>query len=149
MYSVYRIPSQMYIVLEYLRGGELLKAVCQRKRYTEDDARALLRPILEGVRYLHSRDVIHRDIKPENLILSDKSLGSVIKIVDFGFACLTDRDEELKARNGDSGSVSPASSASSRASSLMRGTTSADTSAASPGRDRGAGGTLQSVCNRL
>ena len=136
MYSVYRIPSQMYIVLEYLRGGELLKAVCQRQRYTEDDARALLRPILEGVRYLHSRDVIHRDIKPENLILSDKSLGSVIKIVDFGFACLTDRDEELKARNGDSGSVSPASSASSRASSLMRGTTPADTSAASPGRDR-------------
>ena len=94
MHAVYRVPNQLYIVLDYLRGGELLKAICQRKRYTEDDARALLRPILEGVRYLHSRDVIHRDIKPENLILSDKSLGSQIKIVDFGFACLVEREEE-------------------------------------------------------
>lgn len=98
MHAVYRVPNQMFIVLEYLRGGELLKAICQRKRYTEDDARAILRPILEGVRYLHSRDVIHRDIKPENLILSDKSLGSQIKIVDFGFACLVDRSGEGTSR---------------------------------------------------
>ena len=98
MHAVYRIPNQMFIVLEYLRGGELLKAICQRKRYTEDDARAILRPILEGVRYLHSREVIHRDIKPENLILSDKSLGSQIKIVDFGFACLVDRSAEGGSR---------------------------------------------------
>ena len=55
------------------------------------------------MRYLHSRDVIHRDIKPDNLILSDKSLGSAIKIVDFGFACLVDQKDELKARTGEDG----------------------------------------------
>ncbi len=135
MYAVYRIPSQMYIVLEYLRGGELLKAVCQRQRYTEDDARALLRPILEGVRYMHSRDVIHRDIKPDNLILSDKSLGSLIKIVDFGFACLVDRNEELRARNGE-GVSSPSSSPQLSRASSTTSTATAPPPDASPGRNR-------------
>ena len=122
MHAVYRIPNQMFIVLEYLRGGELLKAICQRKRYTEDDARALLRPILEGVRYLHSRDVIHRDIKPENLILSDKSLGSQIKIVDFGFACLVDRSDEAGFFRRHSFSSGSGKSSSDKNSSYLCGT---------------------------
>ena len=86
--------TQLFIVLEYLRGGELLKAVCQRKVYTEDDARALLLQIFEGIRYIHSKGIIHRDIKPENLILSTKSLDNLIKIVDFGFACHADPNQE-------------------------------------------------------
>jgi serine/threonine protein kinase len=82
--------TQLYIVLEYLQGGELLKAVCARKRYNEDDARDLLLQIFEGIRYIHSRGVIHRDIKPENLILSSKKEDNKVKIVDFGFAMLRD-----------------------------------------------------------
>ncbi len=94
MHEVYKVPDKLFIVLEYLKGGELLKAICQRQRYTEDDARALVLQIVEGVRHIHSRGVIHRDIKPENLILANKSLGSPIKIVDFGFACLCDQERE-------------------------------------------------------
>ena len=87
-------------MLEYLRGGELLKAVCQRQRYTEDDARALMLQILQGIKHIHEKGVIHRDIKPENLILSKKTLDSPIKIVDFGFATLiTEQEEEQMFQN--------------------------------------------------
>jgi calcium/calmodulin-dependent protein kinase I len=90
--------AQLFIVLEYLQGGELLKAVCQRKRYIEDDARQLLLQIFQGIAYIHARGVIHRDIKPENLILSRKSLDSSIKIVDFGFATLISEQEKIQER---------------------------------------------------
>jgi len=85
--------TQLYIVLEYLQGGELLKAVCARSRYNEDDARELLLEIFEGIRYIHSRGIIHRDIKPENLILSSRGTSNKVKIVDFGFAVLSDELE--------------------------------------------------------
>eukprot|EP00605_Chrysophyceae_sp_TOSAG23-4_P002825 GSChrysophyteH1.ASY1.ANO1.3110.1 assembled CDS len=100
-------PARLFLVLEYLQGGELLRAVCQRKRYTEDDARQLMLQILEGIRYIHSRGVIHRDIKPENLILNKKNLDSNIKIVDFGFATLTDEQDKLNFLCGTQGYMAP------------------------------------------
>lgn len=95
--------TQLYIVLEYLQGGELLQAVCARKRYNEDDARDLMLQIFEGICYIHSRGVIHRDIKPENLILSSKSENNKVKIVDFGFAMLSDDADAANETKRSSG----------------------------------------------
>lgn len=72
--------------MEYLKGGELLQAICQREFYSEGDARKLLRQIASALHYIHQREVIHRDIKPENLILADVSFNSPVKLVDFGFS---------------------------------------------------------------
>src|SRR5688500_6267313 len=72
--------------MEYLKGGQLLTAICKRDHYTEGDARRLLLQIVAALRYLHARSVVHRDLKPENLILQDLSLDSGVKLVDFGFA---------------------------------------------------------------
>ena len=93
--------SHLFVVLEYLQGGELLKAVCQRKRYNEDDARDLLLQIFEGLQHIHSRGLIHRDIKPENLILSTKKADNKIKIVDFGFAMLAEDGANSVSNTGD------------------------------------------------
>ncbi|KJH44728.1 hypothetical protein DICVIV_09252 [Dictyocaulus viviparus] len=41
--------------------------------------------IVEGVKYIHSMNVMHRDLKPENILVSAHNL---IKIADFGQACL-------------------------------------------------------------
>lgn len=84
--SVYTIKNKLFLVMEYLRGGELLDAICKRERYTEGDARRILIEITSALQYMHARKVIHRDIKPENLILETISAKSKIKIVDFGFA---------------------------------------------------------------
>jgi calcium/calmodulin-dependent protein kinase I len=74
--------------MEYLRGGELLDAICQRECYTEGNARKIVIEIASALMYMHSRKVIHRDIKPENLILENRAEDSRVKIVDFGFAAV-------------------------------------------------------------
>lgn len=72
--------------MEYLRGGELLKAICKRNHYEERDAKRIMIQIVDAIRYIHNRDVVHRDLKPENIILETRDFHSSIKIVDFGFA---------------------------------------------------------------
>ena len=72
--------------MEYLRGGQLLNAICKREYYRESDARRVMYQITMALHYMHERMVIHRDIKPENIILADRSLESPVKLVDFGFA---------------------------------------------------------------
>lgn len=72
--------------MEFLSGGELFDVICEKQYYEENDARMVIKDIAEGIRYMHSKNVIHRDIKPENLVFMDKSSNSIVKIVDFGFA---------------------------------------------------------------
>lgn len=86
LYKVYIIPDKFFLVMEYLKGGELLNAICKRELYTENDAKRVVVQVMSALSYLHARKVIHRDLKPENLILATRSFGSPIKLVDFGFA---------------------------------------------------------------
>jgi serine/threonine protein kinase len=88
--AVFILPDKIFMVMEYLRGGELLKAICKRTCYEERDAKRVMIQLADAVRYLHHRGVIHRDLKPENIILETKDFQSGIKIVDFGFAIVTD-----------------------------------------------------------
>lgn len=86
LYEVFYSKNVYYMVTELLLGGELFDSICERDRYTENDARKVMQTVTETLRYCHNRKVIHRDIKPENLILQDKSSNSKIKLIDFGFA---------------------------------------------------------------
>lgn len=96
--AVYNLPDKKFMVMEYLKGGDLLNAVCRRDYYTERDARMLMLQITSALHYMHERMVIHRDIKPENLILADKSLDSPIKLVDFGFATVESEQTRKPSR---------------------------------------------------
>ena len=85
-------------ITEYLNGGELLRAIAKRKYYSEDDAKRVMTQVVLAVEYLHSRFVVHGDLKTRNLVLSNKSLESDIKIVDFGFAMvLSEQKNALSA----------------------------------------------------
>lgn len=53
-------------------------------RYTEIQAAQLLRPLLEGIAYLHDLGIIHRDLKPENILCGEKPED--LKIIDFGLS---------------------------------------------------------------
>ena len=55
----------MYLVLEYLQGGELFDRIRQKKKFTEAEASSLMRKIVSAVAFMHSKGVVHRDIKPE------------------------------------------------------------------------------------
>ena len=69
LYEVYETMTSIYLVMEYLEGGELLKHLEKKGVYSEQETSAVLKCILEGVRYFHSKGIVHRDLKPENIML--------------------------------------------------------------------------------
>eukprot|EP00834_Sanchytrium_tribonematis_P001010 NODE_21_length_42443_cov_0.822808.p21 type:complete len:245 gc:universal NODE_21_length_42443_cov_0.822808:775-1509(+) len=82
VYEVFESPNQIFIVMEYIQGGELFDYIVAHKRIKEKEARVFYREILSAVDYCHKNGVIHRDLKPENLLLNE---NKNIKIIDFGF----------------------------------------------------------------
>eukprot|EP00602_Paraphysomonas_sp_CaronLab_P003591 CAMPEP_0185029222 /NCGR_PEP_ID=MMETSP1103-20130426/15385_1 /TAXON_ID=36769 /ORGANISM="Paraphysomonas bandaiensis, Strain Caron Lab Isolate" /LENGTH=511 /DNA_ID=CAMNT_0027563885 /DNA_START=164 /DNA_END=1699 /DNA_ORIENTATION=- len=76
----------LYVVLEYLPGGELFDRIVAKTSYSEDNARDCVRVICTGLNYIHSNGIVHRDIKPENLLLTSCNNDSDLKIGDFGLA---------------------------------------------------------------
>jgi len=86
--EVIETESHVYLVLEYMGGGELFDAIVAHGGYTEAQAVAVTRNILSALVYLHSKGVIHRDLKPENLLLVDSSNLVDVKLTDFGMATI-------------------------------------------------------------
>ncbi len=95
--EIYPFTSQLhtYIVLELLRGGELLQRIRKKKHFTETEAAQIMKKLVSAVNFMHSHGVVHRDLKPENLLYDDTSDLADIKIVDFGFARIKPDKEGL------------------------------------------------------
>ena len=100
IYEVFAHKKSYFIVMELLHGGELFDAICLRERYTESDARDVMKTALEALTYCHKLNVMHRDIKPENFILVNKTFNSPIKLIDFGFARVLKEGEKLSDLRG-------------------------------------------------
>ena len=83
-YDVFMDEKHIYLVLEYLEGGELYDHIMEKEVYTETEARDTLLPIIDAVSYLHQSGIIHRDLKPENILYTMKEGLPIIKIIDFG-----------------------------------------------------------------
>jgi len=75
----------MLMALEYCSGGELFEGLLLEGPYSEREACAKLRPVFEGLAYMHSQGYVHHDIHPANLCFSDES-QTTLKIIDFGIA---------------------------------------------------------------
>ncbi|KAF9421640.1 hypothetical protein BGZ76_003960 [Entomortierella beljakovae] len=81
---------KIYLVLEYMEGGEVRwKDVDDKPILSLDDARAIFRDIVLGLEYLHIQGIIHRDIKPANLLLSG---DGTVKISDFGVSHFSEKN---------------------------------------------------------
>ena len=76
----------VHVVMELLRGQELVDAITEVGTYAESDAKLVMSNMLDAIAFMHARGVVHRDLKLENLVLSrPNDLGSVT-LVDFGLA---------------------------------------------------------------
>ncbi|WP_438019284.1 protein kinase [Sorangium sp. So ce315] len=76
-----------YIVMEVLRGEQLVEAIERRKRFSPEAALRILLPIASALAAAHDRKIVHRDVKPENIFLVKNDRGDITpKIVDFGIA---------------------------------------------------------------
>lgn len=83
--EVFDDPECIYLVLELVTGGELFDQIVSRGSYSERDAAAICKQILEAVQYMHSNGIAHRDLKPENLLCSGAN-SDEIKVTDFGLS---------------------------------------------------------------
>jgi len=84
--------EKIYIILEYLDGGEVKWQVSPEEPkpvMTQDVARRVFRDVISGVGYLHHQGIVHRDIKPANLLWSS---DGHVKISDFGVSCFMNTD---------------------------------------------------------
>ena len=81
LYEVIDTPTDIFLVNEYVSGGELFDYIVSKGRLSADEARSFFHQIISGVEYCHFQKIVHRDLKPENLLL-DNNLN--LKIADFG-----------------------------------------------------------------
>jgi serine/threonine kinase 38 len=104
--SSFQDDSSLYLVMEYLPGGDLMNILMKRDILPEDEARFYIAELVLSVESVHKMSYIHRDLKPDNVLI-DRT--GHIKLSDFGLckqANLTGDSFILKKNNEDEASVS-------------------------------------------
>ena len=66
-------PERIYVVLEFLAGGDLQKFIRSKGRLHEGTAQTWIGHLARGLECLWSRSLVHRDLKPQNLLLTEAS----------------------------------------------------------------------------
>uniref|UniRef100_A0ACB8F3C2 Protein kinase, AMP-activated, alpha 2 catalytic subunit n=1 Tax=Sphaerodactylus townsendi TaxID=933632 RepID=A0ACB8F3C2_9SAUR len=103
-YQVISTPTDFFMVMEYVSGGELFDYICKNGRVEEAEARRLFQQILSAVDYCHRHMVVHRDLKPENVLL-DAHMNA--KIADFGLSNMMSDGEFLRTSCGSPNYAAP------------------------------------------
>lgn len=83
LYSSFQDDCMLYMLMEYVIGGELFTQLRKVGRFGNDTSRFYAAEIVLALAYLHEKNIVYRDLKPENLLI-DKD--GHMKITDFGFA---------------------------------------------------------------
>ncbi|KAI4459065.1 serine/threonine-protein kinase [Holotrichia oblita] len=80
--------NMLYLVCEYVRGGDLFDAITVAQKFSEDQAALMITHLTSALAYLHNLNIVHRDVKPENLLVDmDGDRVRILKLGDFGLAC--------------------------------------------------------------
>ncbi len=69
MYGYFWDDANIYIILEFVTGGELFKKLEEKERFDEQTTAKYIHDLAVALDYCHRKHVIHRDIKPENILL--------------------------------------------------------------------------------
>jgi 5'-AMP-activated protein kinase catalytic alpha subunit len=97
IYEIIETERDLFLVMEFVQGGELFDLIVQNQRLPEKMACKYFQELISGIQYIHQLGICHRDLKPENLLIDyDKSL----KIVDFGLSNLYEKGQTLTTACG-------------------------------------------------
>ena len=83
LYWTFSSKEYLYLVMEYLNGGDCASLVKILGGLTEDWAKKYVAEVVLGVQHLHSRGIVHRDLKPDNLLIDQ---NGHLKLTDFGLS---------------------------------------------------------------
>lgn len=84
--------TSVYLVMQYLPGGELYFHMKKEKFFSEHRAKQYAAMIFLGIQYLHESGIIHRDLKPENILLDSEGY---LVITDFGLSSIRKNRRQL------------------------------------------------------
>ena len=86
--EVFEANNTVYYVMEYLDAGSLRDYVRKQGALSEQEALAIMVPIMQAVEYLHQHKMSHLDVKPDNVMLKeDPETGETIPVlIDFGLS---------------------------------------------------------------
>ncbi|RZB77480.1 serine/threonine-protein kinase PLK4, partial [Asbolus verrucosus] len=90
LYTFFEDANYVYLVLELCYNGELRQYI-KRKALTESEVSSIMKQVVEGMKYLHTHNILHRDISLSNLLLTK---DMQVKIADFGLATQLSRPDE-------------------------------------------------------
>lgn len=83
LYWTFSSKDYLFLVMEYLNGGDCASLVKVLGGLPEDWAKKYMAEVVLGIEHLHSRGIVHRDIKPDNLLIDQKGH---LKLTDFGLS---------------------------------------------------------------
>jgi serine/threonine protein kinase len=92
LYYAFQDDSKLYLILEYLQGGELFQHLQQEKFLSETSAAVYLAQMILALEHLHNIGIVYRDLKPENCLLDSDGF---LVLTDFGLSKVGLNDEEL------------------------------------------------------
>ncbi|TKX20944.1 serine/threonine-protein kinase-19 [Elsinoe australis] len=79
----FQTSSDLYLVTDYMSGGELFWHLQREGRFLEDRAKFYIAELILALRHLHQHDIVYRDLKPENILLD---ANGHIALCDFGLS---------------------------------------------------------------
>lgn len=104
MHYAFESEDSLYIVMDFLSGGDLRYHLCKRLRFSEKEIKFIVANILLALQYIHKNHIIHRDLKPENLVFDSKGY---LHLTDFGIAHEYHPGDDIIDSSGTPGYMSP------------------------------------------
>jgi calcium-dependent protein kinase len=97
LYEVYETETDVILVQELCKGGELLKRFENYESVDEHKIAKVFKQILMAIEYCHQNHIAHRDLKPENFMFTSEKEEAKIKLIDFGLATMPCEEDKSKS----------------------------------------------------
>ncbi|XP_055985277.1 serine/threonine-protein kinase DCLK3 [Sorex fumeus] len=87
LHQVYETEKEIYLIMEYVQGGDLFDAIMESVKFPEREAALMLLDLCQALVHMHDKGIVHRDLKPENLLVQrNEDKSTTLKLADFGLA---------------------------------------------------------------
>ena len=95
-FETFKTNNNIYVVMEYCNNNTLFEYIKENYNYTTNKEKNVLNIIYQiknAFEYLYELNIFHRDLKPKNILIHKVSdTTSIVKLADFGFAKIYDKD---------------------------------------------------------